>query len=132
VPLVPVTVSVNVPVLVLAVVETVRVEFAGGVTEAWLNEQLAPVGQPETVRLTALLNPFWEVTVTVEVPCWPCGNVSDAGLAEIEKFGAGGAPQLMNLKEPTKVAQLNVPLLGWYWFVYQKVQSSLGSMRMAV
>jgi hypothetical protein len=41
-------------------------------------------------------------------------------------------PQLANLKEPMNVAQLNEPVLGWYWFVYQKVQSSLGSMRMAV
>jgi len=39
---------------------------------------------------------------------------------------------LLNLKLPMKVAQLNEPLFGWYWFVYQKVQSSLGSMRRAV
>jgi hypothetical protein len=40
--------------------------------------------------------------------------------------------QVLSLNEPMNVAQLNEPLLGWYWFVYQKVQSSLGSMRMAV
>ena len=71
---------------------TVKIEvtepFDGGVTEVGLNEQLAPVGQPETARLTALLNPFWEVTVTVEVPWLPCVSVSEVGLVEIEKFGA--------------------------------------------
>ena len=107
--------------------------FAGGVTEVGDTVQVAFVGQPETTaRLTPLLNPFWEVTVTVEVPWLPCASVSEVGLAEIEKSEAGGAPQLLNLKELTKVAQLNDPLLGRYSFVYQKVQSSLGSMRMAV
>jgi hypothetical protein len=39
--------------------------------------------------------------------------------------------QVLSLKEPMKVAQLNEPLLGRYSFVYQNVQSSLGSMRIA-
>jgi hypothetical protein len=72
---------------------TVKVEviepFAGGVTEVGDTVQVAFVGQPEkTARLTALFNPFWEVTVTVEVPWLPCASVSEVGLAEIEKFGA--------------------------------------------
>jgi hypothetical protein len=70
---------------------TVKVEVTepldGGVTEAWLNEQLAPVGQPVTVRLTALLNPFCEVTVTVLVPLFPCITVTLLGDAERLKFG---------------------------------------------
>ena len=70
-PLVPVTVSVNVPVLVLAVVETVRVEFAVGVTEAGCSEQVVFAGQFETVSPTKLLNPLREVTVTVEFPDVP-------------------------------------------------------------
>ena len=41
-------------------------------------------------------------------------------MAEIEKSGVGVPPQLLNLKEPTAVAQLNEPLLGRYWSVYQK------------
>jgi len=40
-------------------------------------------------------------------------------------------PQPLNLKDPMKVAQLYEPLLGMYSFVYQKVQSSLGSIRRA-
>ena len=70
-PLVPVTVSVNVPVLVLAVVETVSVEFAVGVTETGCSEQVAFTGQFETVSPTELLNPLREVTLTVEFPDAP-------------------------------------------------------------
>ena len=92
-PLVPVMVSVNVPVLVLAVVETVRVEVAVGfgVTEREESEQVAPVapdGQPVTVRPTVPVNPFSAVTVIVEVPELPCVSVSDLGLRDREKFGA--------------------------------------------
>ncbi len=64
--------------------------FDGGVTDGEFNVQLAPVGQPDTPRLTVLANEFTEVTVTVEVPCAPCVSVSVVGLAEIEKFGTGG------------------------------------------
>jgi hypothetical protein len=76
VPLLPVMVSVNVPWLVLAVVETVRVEVAVGlgVTELEESEQVAPVapdGQPVTVSPTELLNPLREVTLTVEFPDAP-------------------------------------------------------------
>ena len=83
---------------------TVKVEliepFAGGVTEVGDTVQVAFVGQPETTaRLTPLLNPFWEVTVTVEVPWLPCASVSEVGLAEIEKFGA--------------VTTINVTLVEW-------------------
>ena len=82
---------------------TVKVEliepFAGGVTEVGDTVQVAFVGQPETARLTPLLNPFWEVTVTVEVPWLPCASVSELGLAEIEKFDA--------------VTTINVTLVEW-------------------
>jgi hypothetical protein len=66
-PLVPVIVKVNVPVDVLLVVWTVRVELpAGGtVTEVGLSVQVVLLGQPLTVRLTVPLNPFSGVTVAV-------------------------------------------------------------------
>ena len=67
--LVPCSFKVYVPVGVLLVVETVRVELAlllaGGVTDEGLNEQEVIEGQPLTVRATAELNPFSEVTVAV-------------------------------------------------------------------
>src|SRR6266480_7517914 len=125
-------VSVNVPVLVLAVVETVRVEVAVGVTEVGCSEQVAPDGQPVTVRATLLLNPFSAVTVIVEVPDPPCVSVSDVGLRDIEKSGTGATPQDANLKDPMKVLQLKLPFDDKYSLVYQKVQSSAGSIRMAL
>jgi hypothetical protein len=74
---------------------TVKVEviepFDGGVTETGLNEQLAPVGQPVTVRLTALLNPFCGVTVIVLVPLFPWVTVTLLGDAERLKFGWAAA-----------------------------------------
>jgi hypothetical protein len=70
-------------------------------------------------------------TVAVKVTEFP--YVEEVGVAEsVVVVGTRLCPQPMNLKEPMKVAQLNVPLLDWYWFVYQKVQSSVGSMRRAV
>ena len=79
-------VSVTVPVLVPAVVETVSVEVAVrlGVTGDAI-EHVAPEGQPVTTRPTLLLNPFRPVIVAVDVPVVPWVSVSDAGLTEIEK-----------------------------------------------
>jgi hypothetical protein len=88
VPLVPVTVSVKVPVVVLVVVETVRVEFAVGDTGVG-SEHVAPDGQPVTARPTLPLNPFTAVTVIVELPDPPWVSVSDVGLREREKSGTG-------------------------------------------
>jgi hypothetical protein len=82
-----------------------------------------PVGMPDPV--------VEATTFAVKVTKFP--YVEEPGLAEsVVVVGTRLCPQPMNLKEPMKVAQLNEPLLGWYWFVYQKVQSSLGSMRRAV
>ena len=71
----------------------VRVDVAelpdGGVTEAGLKVPVAPVGRPETVRPTAELKPFRDVTVMVEVP-EPLGAiVRDVGEALREKSGGG-------------------------------------------
>ena len=86
------TVTVNGPVLVLAVVVIVSVEvvvpFAGGFTLVELRLQVAPVGQPARVSPTAPVNPLNDVAVTVELPAAPCVIVSDdAGLADSEKSG---------------------------------------------
>jgi hypothetical protein len=83
-----VTVSVKVPVAVVAVVETVRVEFAVGVTGLG-SEQVAPDGHPVTVSVTLPLNPFNAVAVIVEVPDPPWVSVSDVGLRDSEKSGTG-------------------------------------------
>src|SRR5439155_14479406 len=72
-------------------------------------------------------------TVTVLVPLDPWATLSDEGLAETEKSGGGGAPpQEGNRNEPMRVLQLKVPLLLMYSCVYQNVQSSPGSMVIAL
>ena len=45
-------------------------------------------------------------------------------------FLALGPLQVGNLNEAMRVLQLKLPLFAKYWFVYQKVQSSTGSMLM--
>jgi hypothetical protein len=110
----------------------VAVPLGGGVKESGLKLQVAPEGQPETNRLTRLLNPLVEVTEMVdpaEPPPWM--TVTEDGFAEIVKSGVGDEPQPGNLKDPIAVLQLNEPLTASYMFVYQNVQSSLGSMRRA-
>ncbi len=46
-----------------------------GVTFGGLNEHEAPVGNPEQLKLTAALNPFCGVTVSVSAPCPPADIV---------------------------------------------------------
>lgn len=135
-PELPVMVSVAAPVAVAAVVTTLSVDVAepldGGVTETGFKVHVAFAGQPVTVKPTAPLKPFADVTVTVELPLWPCPSVSDAGLLDIEKSGAATDPQELNLNDPIAVLQLKLPVDFKYSLVYQKVQSSAGSIRSAV
>ncbi len=130
-PLVPVMVSVKGPVLVPVVVETVSVDVAVGLGVTGVGSvHVAPDGHPVTLRPTLPLKPFKAVTVTVDVPDAPCVSVSDVGLRDTEKSGA--VPHEENLKDPKKVLQLKVPFVCKYSFVYQKVQSSEGSIRIAL
>jgi hypothetical protein len=64
-PLVPVIVSVNVPVGVLERVEIVSLEVPEPVTDVGLNEALVREGKPLTLKLTVLLNPLMAEIVTV-------------------------------------------------------------------
>ena len=63
----------------------------------------------------------------VDEPLAPCASVRLAGFALIEKSSGVVPPQLGNLKEPMRVCQLKLPLLGMYSLTYQNVQSSVGS-----
>jgi len=105
--------------------------FAAGVTDAGLRVQVVFAGQPVTVSATELLNPPTELTVIVEFPALPCVSVTDAGLADSEKSGIG-APQPENLNDPIRVNQPYGCVVGKYSLMYQKVQSSLGSICMEV
>jgi hypothetical protein len=64
-PLVPVIVSVELPIGVLVVVVTFIVALPEPVTEAGLNDADAPVGRPLTLRLTLPLKPFTAPMLTV-------------------------------------------------------------------
>jgi hypothetical protein len=52
-------------------------------------EAVAPAGRPESDKVTAPLNPFNDVTVTVELPASPCCIVSELGEEDKEKSGDG-------------------------------------------
>jgi len=64
-PLVPVMVSVELPIGVLAAVVTVRVEVPDPVTVAGEKLALAPLGSPLALSVTVPLNPFCAPTVVV-------------------------------------------------------------------
>ncbi len=119
-----------------ALAETLSAEVAvppdAGVTEVGVIVHVNPVGQL-TVSPTALENPFSDVTVTVEPPLAPPGvTATVTGLALIEKSGLATVPHPFTLNVPIIVLQLNDPLCFRYSFVYQNVQSSTGSMLIAL
>jgi hypothetical protein len=64
-PLVPVTVSVEVPTGVLAAVVTFRVALPDPFTDAGLNVAVVPAGAPETLRAIVPVNPSSAAVVTV-------------------------------------------------------------------
>jgi hypothetical protein len=87
VPLLPVIVSVRVPVLAFRFTEIVSVEVPGAVIGLVLKLALVLGGKPLTLRLTEL-DPPTVPSETTELPFEPRLTVSD-GDAEILKFGVG-------------------------------------------
>jgi hypothetical protein len=88
-PLVPVIVSVGLPIGVLLVVVTVSVEDPAPVTDVGENDAVAPVGSPlVTLKLTAPPNPFSTPRFTVYVVLPPAATVCVPGVADIVKSGA--------------------------------------------
>ena len=124
-PLVPVIVNVEDAAGVLAVVVTVSVDVL--VVGFGLKAAVAPAGRPDALRATEPLKPPLGVTVTVYVVLEPWTTVWLDGLTPNAK---SGAPQIGSLNELMRVDQLNEPDALRYSFVYQKVQSSVGSMAM--
>jgi hypothetical protein len=53
-----------------------------------LNVAVTPAGKPEALRLTLLANPFFGVSVIVDVPLAPCLTDNEAGEAPMVKLGA--------------------------------------------
>lgn len=95
-PLVPVMVTVKVPVaaVALAVNVTELVDVVGLVPKA----AVTPLGNPEADKLTLPVNPPEGLTVIVLLPLPPCATVTLAGEADSEKLGpegGGGNTQLL-------------------------------------
>ena len=132
----PVTVTVAVPVVAEPDAVSVSVEFAvplaGGVTGLGENAAVTPLGKPLALSVVAELNPLRLVIVIVLVPFDPCVMVSELGEAPMVKSGEPVLPQPGNLKLAMRVLQLNVPVVFKYSCVYQNVQSSTGSICMAL
>ena len=128
-PSVPVIVSGYVPDATLVDKETVSGDAAVDPSVTGVgSEQVAPEGHPLNERLTVPEYPYNAVAVMVDVAVPTCTIVKGDGFAAIEKFGG---VQVGNLKEPNALCQLKPPFETRYSFVYQKVQSSTGSMRIA-
>ena len=89
--LVPVTVRLYVPAVAVPSTKTVSRDCAepsdGGVTELSEKDAVTPAGLPETDKVTGELNPFIDVTVTVELLEPPCWIVIELGDADKEKSG---------------------------------------------
>jgi hypothetical protein len=83
-PLVPVTVTVDVPVAVVEPTVKVSVELPAPVTEVGLNAAVVPVGRPEAENVTAESNPPETATVMVEVPVEPAATETLVGEADSE------------------------------------------------
>src|SRR5690242_9165055 len=124
---VPVTVKAYVPAA--AVPEfSVSVLLPPAVTDAGLNDAVAPAGKPLTLSETVSAVPETSAVEMVVLPPPPAVTETVAGLALMEKsLAAVTPPQPGNLKEPMRVLQLKAPFAGMYSVVNQKVQSSLGS-----
>ena len=124
---VPVIAIGNVPVGVFCARSSVSVEDPPAPTEAGSNVAVTPAGRPVALSVTVWAEPLVTVVVTDDEPLEPCFAVT-AGPAAIEKSSTVAAAQPGSEKEPIRVRQLKVPFAGRYSLVYQKVQSSTGSM----
>src|SRR5215471_9821303 len=94
--------------------------------DAGVNVAVAPAGSPVSDRSTVCAAPdvtAVEIVVAADDP-WP--TLTLAGVAAMEKSSVA-VPQPGNLNEAIRVRHVSVPFAGRYWFVYQNVQSSLGS-----
>ena len=104
VPLLPVTVTVYVPVLVLLDTVIVSVDFPEGEIETGLRLTANPAGALAD-NATVPVKPLRAVIVMVEVPLDPLLIVNDAGDAEMEKSGVTEAVKLVLTGLPKPVTK---------------------------
>ena len=106
---VPIMVSVYVPGTVAIVVATVIVELPDVVTEAGLKDAVTPAGKPLAENVTAPVNPFDGVIVTVYSLFDPLRTVWLAGEATRVKLCAGIVTTKVTVAEC--VAEVPVPVM---------------------
>jgi hypothetical protein len=70
-------------------------------------------------------------TVAVKVTGWPKVDAGTDDASVVVVAAGDDCPHDGNLNDPMRVFQLPVCVIAWYSCVYQKEQSSLGSMRIA-
>ena len=127
-PDVPVMVTVDVPRAAPAL--AVKVSVLVAVVGLGLNPAVTPLGRPEALKVTLPLNPFDGTTVIVLVPLLPRAMVRALGDAVRVKLAVPAQP--LNLKFAMRVFQLKLPVVLLYSCVYQNVQSSAGSIVIAL
>jgi hypothetical protein len=106
-------------------------------TDVGLKVIFVPEGLPLAESATLCGEPLVRIVLIVTFVLFPRWSVTLVGLAAIEKSSAPPPPpppplfpQPGSWKEPIQVVELKFPFCGRYSFVYQNVQSSLGSMLM--
>src|SRR5439155_948122 len=123
---VPVTVTVYVPAAAVPA-PSVNVELPPAVTDAGLNEAVAPEGRPLALSETVCAEPLVTAVAMVEVAVAFCVAETELGLALMEKSFVT-LPHPGSLNVPIRVLQLNEPFAGMYSLAYQNVHPSAGSM----
>ena len=124
---VPVTVIVYVPAAAVPA-PSVSVELPPAVTDAGLNEAVAPEGRPLALSETVCADPLVTAVAMVDVALPFCVAETELGLAPMEKSFVTPHPGSLNV--PIRVLQLNEPFAGMYSFAYQNVHPSAGSTPM--
>ena len=124
---VPVTVIVYVPAAAVPA-PSVSVELPPAVTDAGLNEAVAPEGRPPALSETVCAEPLVTAVAMVEVAVPFRVAETELGFALIEKSFVTPHPGSLNV--PIRVLQLNEPFAGMYSFAYQNVHPSAGSTPM--
>src|SRR5207253_1856900 len=104
---------------------SVSVELPPAVTDAGLNEAVAPEGRPLALSETVCAEPLVTAVAIVDVAVPFCVAETELGLALIEK--SFETPQPGSLNVPIRVRQLNDPFAGRYSSAYQNVHPSTGS-----
>jgi hypothetical protein len=92
-PDVPVTVTVNPPLIALLLAARVKVLVPVVLVE--VKKEFTPLGKPDAVKLTVPVKPFWGVMAIVLPALDPCARLKLFGDAERVKFGAAFTVRLI-------------------------------------